>query len=280
MPKTPSLTIVDTFTSKPFAGNPAAVCVCSESPPAGWMQSLGAEMNLSETAILWPEEQSWRLRWFTPVAEVDLCGHATLASAHVLLETGAADPAATMVFKTLSGDLTARRAGQGIEMNFPAEIAVELSDVEVPGTLTQALKMSEAPCAVGRSRLDLLVELADEASVRALTPDFSAGAELGTRGVIVTSRAGSATAEALGVDFVSRYFAPAAGIAEDPVTGSAHCTLGPWWAERLGKNDLKGAQVSSRGGIVGVTCEEGRVLLNGSAVTVLCGQLGGAVSYK
>jgi len=240
------------------------------------MQALAAEMNLSETAIVWPDGDGWRLRWFTPTVEVDLCGHATLATAHILLETGAADPATAILFKTLGGELTARKTDAGIEMDFPAEPAVELPSGDIPEGFLQALRLSEPPRAIGRSRLDMLVELIDEAAVRALTPDISAVAELDVRGVIVTSRAGTATAESIGVDFVSRYFAPAVGVAEDPVTGSAHCTLGPWWASRLGRNELMGAQVSARGGIVGVECKGERVLLNGSAVTVVCGKLGKA----
>jgi len=268
--------IVDAFAIRPFTGNPAAVCLCAKPAQEDWMQALGAEMNLAETAILWPEGNGWRLRWFTPTVEVDLCGHATLAAAHILFETGASDSAETISFHTLGGELTVRQAGMGIEMNFPAEPAVELPSGDVPDGLLQALCLSDPPRAVGRSRLDVLVELGDEAAVRALTPDISAVAELSGRGVIVTSRAGAATVETTGVDFVSRYFAPAVGIAEDPVTGSAHCTLAPWWAERLGRNELLGAQVSRRGGIVGVVCDGNRVLLNGSAVTVLSGELGHA----
>ncbi len=271
-----SLYIVDAFATRPFTGNPAAVCVCSEPAPDRWMQALAAEMNLSETAFVWPDGNGWRLRWFTPTVEVDLCGHATLAAAHILLETGAADPAIPILFKTLGGELTVRKTEAGIEMNFPAEPAVELPSGDMPEGLLQALRLSEPPRAIGRSRLDMLVELIDEAAVRALTPDIPAVAGLDVRGVIVTSRAGTATAESIGVDFVSRYFAPAVGVAEDPVTGSAHCTLGPWWASRLGRNELMGAQVSARGGIVGVECKGERVLLNGSAVTVVCGELGKA----
>lgn len=274
MSDSPDLYIVDAFASRPFTGNPAAVCLCSGPAPDAWMQAVGAEMNLSETAFAWPESSGWRLRWFTPTVEVDLCGHATLATAHILFETGAVDPATTISFRTLGGELTARRAGLGIEMNFPSEPAVELPIGDVLDGLLQALHLSDPPQAIGRSRLDILVELIDEAAVRALTPDIDAVANLGGRGVIVTSRASSATAESLAVDFVSRYFAPAAGVDEDPVTGSAHCTLGPWWAARLGRTELMGLQVSARGGIVGVASEGDRVLLNGSAVTVLCGELG------
>lgn len=265
--------IVDAFAARPFRGNPAAVCLLSEPAPTSWLQAVGAEMNLSETAFLWPDENHWRLRWFTPTAEVDLCGHATLAAAHVLWEAELADPAKPVKFATLSGDLTAQRGGLGIQMNFPAEPAVELRAEDVPPGLTEALRLSDLQCTIGRNRLDLLVELADEAAVRALTPDFGAVAKLEARGVIVTSRPGAATAESIEVDFVSRYFAPAAGVPEDPVTGSAHCALGPWWAGRLNKTRLLGAQLSARGGIVGVACEQDRVLLSGAAVTVMRGAL-------
>ncbi len=265
--------IVDAFAEHPFSGNPAAVCLLSGSVQDDWMQALAAEMNLSETAFVWAEGAGWRLRWFTPTVEVDLCGHATLAAAHVLWDTGAAPDSETLTFATLSGELTARRAGRGIEMNFPAEPAVEMGAGEVPAGFIEALRLSDVACTVGRNRLDLLVEVVDEAAVRALTPDFPAIGRLDARGVIVTSRPGRATVESLGVDFVSRYFAPAAGVPEDPVTGSAHCALGPWWAARLGKERLVGAQLSQRGGIVGVACEDTRVLLSGAAVTVLQGSL-------
>lgn len=279
MPNSPSIYTVDAFANQPFSGNPAAVCLCSGPTPDHWMQALAAEMNLSETAFLWPEADAWRLRWFTPTVEVDLCGHATLASAHVLLETGAVDQAAKILFRTLGGELTARQTRSGIEMDFPAERATELPWEDVPEGLVDALRLSDPPSAIGKSRRDILVELTDEAAVRALTPDFLAMARLDLRGVIVTSRASSATAETLAVDFVSRFFAPAVGVAEDPVTGSAHCTLGPWWAERLGRTALVGAQVSARGGIVGVTCVRERVLLTGSAVTVLAGIFGKTVTF-
>ncbi|MDH3297199.1 MAG: PhzF family phenazine biosynthesis protein [Gemmatimonadota bacterium] len=274
----PSIYVVDAFARQPFRGNPAAVCVLRESAEEHWMQSLGAEMNLSETAFVWPKHGAWGLRWFTPTTEVDLCGHATLAAAHVLWETGVVERTRPVEFHTHSGKLTARRAAEGIEMNFPAEPAVESRAEEAHPGLIDALRLSDVPPAIGRNRLDLLVELRDEAAVRALTPDLAAVAELGVRGVIVTSRPGRATAESIGVDFVSRYFAPAAGVPEDPVTGSAHCALGPWWARRLGNSRLLGAQLSARGGIVGVECERDRVWLSGSAVTVLRGSLSEAAA--
>ena len=272
--------IVDAFAEHPFSGNPAAVCLLSESAQEDWMQALAAEMNLSETAFVWTEGDAWRLRWFTPTVEVDLCGHATLAAAHVLWDTCAASESEPVTFATLSGKLTARKAGRGIEMNFPAEPAVEIGTDDVPAGLIEALHLSDVPCTIGRNRLDLLVEVLDEAAVRALTPDFLALCRLDARGVIVTSRPGPATTESLGVDFVSRYFAPAAGVPEDPVTGSAHCALGPWWASRLGKGQLVGAQLSHRGGIVGVSCEDTRVLLSGAAVTVLQGSLSAAATPR
>lgn len=263
------LYIVDAFADGPFSGNPAAVCLRSTPPPDRAMQALAGEMNLSETAFTWPESGGWRLRWFTPKAEVDLCGHATMATAHVFWETGLVDPGERIGFETLSGRLETRRGDGVIEMDFPAVPTTVLDDEALAASVAQALRTAEAPVALGRNRMDLLVELIDEAAVRALGPDMGALSELDVRGVIVTSRAGTATAETLGVDFVSRFFAPAVGVPEDPVTGSAHCALGPWWAERLGGNRLKGLQVSQRGGIVGIACDGDRVGLNGSATTVL-----------
>lgn len=271
------LYIVDAFAGGLFSGNPAAVCPRRSPAPEHAMQALAGEMNLSETAFTWPEADSWRLRWFTPQAEVKLCGHATLATAHVLWEAGLVDAGEPICFETLSGTLEARQEAGRIEMDFPAEPAAVVGDEHVAAVVARALRISEAPVAVGRNRMDLLVELVDEAAVRALGPDFSALSELDARGVIVTSRAGAATAEALGVDFVSRFFGPAVGVPEDPVTGSAHCALGPWWAERLGRNRLKGIQVSKRGGIVDTMCSGDRVVLGGSAMTVLAATLADSV---
>jgi predicted PhzF superfamily epimerase YddE/YHI9 len=261
------LYLVDAFSAEPFAGNPAAVCLLGEDEDAGWMQAVAAEMNLSETAFLRPAGAGrYRLRWFTPTVEVELCGHATLASAHVLWTEGLAGEGQVR-FDTASGRLTARPAGDGtIWLDFPATPAAGL---DPPPGLLDALGGGPARF-VGLGRFDYLVELADEATVRELAPDLRRLGGLGTRGVIVTA---AAAPDAAGYDFVSRYFAPAVGIDEDPVTGSAHCTLGPFWAERLGRAELTGFQASRRGGLVQVRPEGDRVLLGGRAVTVVRGQL-------
>jgi len=254
---------VDAFTSMPFAGNPAAVCLLATSREEDWMQAVAREMNLSETAFLVPFEDGYRLRWFTPAVEVELCGHATLASAHVLWETGALPKNETARFHTLSGLLTATQKDGFIELDFPAKPA---QPAEPPSGLLQALDVDAV--AVGRSAFDILVEVASEQSVRRLAPDMIRLGQVDARGIIVTSPA--ATDE---FDFVSRFFAPAVGVAEDPVTGSAHCTLAPYWGERLGKTDMTAYQASARGGVVKVRREGDRVILGGQAVTVLRGTL-------
>jgi PhzF family phenazine biosynthesis protein len=253
---------VDAFTARPFAGNPAAVCLLEQPAGASWMQALAAEMNLSETAFLHPRpDGAFDLRWFTPVVEVDLCGHATLASAHVLWETGALAGDAVARFHTRSGVLSAVRQDDWIEMDFPATPA---EPVAAPPDLLEALGVDAV--AAGRTRFDYLVEVASEAAVRALQPDFVRLAQAPARGVMVTARAAE-------YDFVSRFFAPASGIAEDPVTGSAHCCLGPYWAARLGRTRFIAFQASRRGGIVRVALNGDRVLLGGQAVTVFRGEL-------
>ena len=265
-----TLLLIDAFTDAPFSGNPAAVCLLEGPAEPEWMQNVAAEMNLSETAFLFPAGAVFRLRWFTPRVEVELCGHATLASAHALWEEGilaAGDPA---LFDTVSGRLVAVRRGDGIEMDFPAE---RPEPCEPPEGLLSAVGCPQ-PVAVALNRFDILVELADETAVRALNPDFGALARVPVRGVIATARAGRELVES-GVDFVSRFFAPAVGVPEDPVTGSAHCCLGPWWADRIGTDDLLGRQVSRRGGTVRVRVRTDRVLLGGKAVTVLRGELYG-----
>lgn len=259
---------IDAFTDEPFAGNPAAVCLLDGPAGGAWMQSLAGEMNLSETAFVHPAGEVFGLRWFTPAVEVDLCGHATLATAHALWEEGLLDPAEAAVFDTLSGRLTASRRGDGIELDFPAEAP---ESCEPPPGLLDALG-GIAAVAMARNRFDILLEVADEATVRSLQPDFRRLASLPVRGVMVTSRAGHGLL-AEGVDFVSRFFAPAVGVDEDPVTGSAHCCLGPWWERRLEASDLVGRQVSPRGGTVAVRVREDRVLLGGRAVTVFRGEL-------
>jgi predicted PhzF superfamily epimerase YddE/YHI9 len=257
---------VDAFSSQPFAGNPAAVCLLESQRDERWMQQVAREMNLSETAFLVRRADGHELRWFTPTIEVDLCGHATLASAHVLWETGrlAADRPAR--FHTKSGILTCLRKGVWIEMDFPANPAVEAAP---PAGLVEAL--GARPRFVGRSRFDWLVEVESEGELRALAPDFGRLRRVEARGVIVTSRATDLARD--GFDFVSRFFAPRSGIDEDPVTGSAHCCLAPHWRERLGKDAMAGWQASARGGEVRVRVAGDRVLLSGQAVTVLRGEL-------
>jgi len=255
---------VDAFASRPFTGNPAAVCFLHEQAGAAWMQSVAAEMNLSETAFLWPQEEGFSLRWFTPASEVDLCGHATLASAHVLYETHRLQPDAMANFYTRSGLLTASLDRGWINMDFPA---LPPRSVEAPPELLNALGLSDPPLYTGFDGEDYLVVVANEATVRALDPDFTALLAIESRGVSVTSRADSSD-----FDFVSRFFAPWVGINEDPVTGSAHCCLGPYWAQQLGKETLVAYQASPRGGVLQVRPSGDRVVLRGQAVTVLAGQ--------
>lgn len=254
---------VDAFTDRPFAGNSAAVCLLPGPRDEGWLQAVAAEMNLAETAFLYPEAEGYRLRWFTPTVEVDLCGHATLASAHVLWERGLLRADERGRFQTRSGMLTARRAGEWIELDFPA---TPVEACAAPPGLAEALRA--APVFVGRSRFDYLLELGSEAVVRGLKPDFAALARLTVRGVIVTARAQTA-----GFDFVSRFFAPAVGIAEDPATGSSHCCLAPYWGGKLGKGEMIGYQASARGGTIGVRLAGNRVALRGQAVTIVRGEL-------
>ena len=257
------ITQVDAFTSVPFAGNPAAVCVLDAPRADAWMQNVAREMNLSETAFLDPRPEGYNLRWFTPAAEVDLCGHATLASAHVLWEEGRLPLDQTARFSTRSGWLSAVRQGEWIEMDFPA---TPDRPADTPAELADGLHVM--PKYVGRSKFDYVVELESDAMVRSLQPDLALLESLGGRGVIVTSR--SAAGE---YDFISRFFAPAVGINEDPVTGSAHTCLGPFWSGRLGKTELMAYQASARGGVVRLRMNGERVLLGGRAVTVLRGEL-------
>jgi predicted PhzF superfamily epimerase YddE/YHI9 len=263
---------VDAFTAEPFGGNPAAVCLLDHDADPAWMQRLAAEMNLSETAFVrrGPEPGTFGLRWFTPAVEVALCGHATLASAHVLWTEGAqrwAPDGRPIRFATRSGELVAGRDGRAIRLDFPAT-PPEATDP--PAGLLEALGVAGAARWVGRSRFDYLVELPSEAAVREAAPDFARPGAVEVRGTMVTARADSP-----GFDIVSRFFAPAVGIGEDPVTGSAHCTLGPYWAGRLGRDELVAYQASARGGRLGVRVAGDRVLLTGEAVTVLRGELSG-----
>jgi len=254
---------VDAFTAKPFAGNPAAVCVLPAPRDAIWMQNVAREMNLSETAYLVRAADGYDLRWFTPAVEVDLCGHATLASAHALWEAGHLKPREQARFHTRSGLLTADKRGDWIEMDFPAKAEEQ---AEPPVRLAEALGV--APKYVGRNKFDYLVEVASEGVLRGIKPNFTLLGEIAVRGVIVTARS-----ETDGFDFVSRFFAPAAGINEDPVTGSAHTCLVPFWSTRLGKKDFVAYQASARGGIVRCRLNGDRVMLAGQAVTVLRGEL-------
>ncbi len=265
---------VDAFADRPFAGNPAAVCILPEPRPDSWMQSVAAEMNLAETAFILPQENGdYGLRWLTPTVEVDLCGHATLAAAHILWETGATPPSEAARFHTRSGLLTCRRpdAQQNlIEMDFPAEGPQPATP---PAGLVEALNV--APLWTGRNRFDSVIQVENEWVVRELTPDFAAMAASFAaqgvewyRGVVVTAQSDSGD-----FDFVSRCFYPPAGVMEDPVTGSAHCALAPFWAERLGKARLVGYQASARGGVVRVIVSGDRILLGGQAITVLRGEL-------
>jgi PhzF family phenazine biosynthesis protein len=266
--------IVDAFTDRPFAGNPAGVLLLAADgfPDDRWMQQVAAELNLSETAFAHPlegaDEADWALRWFTPVTEVGLCGHATLATAHVLRTTGAVHDAGIR-FRTRAGVLAAAAHGDGTTtLDFPA---APLTAAEAPEGLAEAL--GARPLIVldtGPDCEDLLVELPDEAAVRALTPDFAALARVSRRGVIATAAAADPGS---GYDFVSRGFFPAVGIDEDPVTGSAHTALAPFWSGRLGREALTGLQASARGGLVATRLSGDRVLLTGAAVTVVDGEL-------
>ena len=250
---------IDAFTDRPFSGNPAGVCLLSAPGQAAWMQNVAREMNLSETAFLVRQADGFDLRWFTPAAEVRLCGHATLASAHCLWQTSVLAPTEQARFHTLSGLLTAMRRSDWIEMDFPARPP---QPVEPPAGLAEALGVDFSY--VGRDVDDYLVEVESEAVVRALKPDITALGKLPVRGTIVTARASDTH-----YDFVSRFFAPAVGVAEDPVTGSAHCCLTPYWADKLGKTEMTAYQASARGGTVKVRMAGNRVLLSGQAVTVM-----------
>jgi len=255
---------VDAFTDVPFAGNPAGVCMLDAPKDDRWMQGVAAEMNLSETAFPVPRpDGDFDLRWFTPAVEVDLCGHATLATAHVLSETQILVPGTRARFHTRSGLLTAGRDGDRIELDFPA---TPPEPIEAPDGLLGAL--GSAAAYVGKTRFDYLVELQNATAVRDAAPDFLALKRLGVRGVMITARADEG-----GFDFVSRFFAPGVGVDEDPVTGSAHCALTPYWAAKLGKTEMVAFQASKRGGTVYVRLVGDRVRLAGRATTVLRGEI-------
>jgi PhzF family phenazine biosynthesis protein len=250
---------IDSFTETPFAGNPAGVCLMKQAADEQWMRQIAAEMNLSETAFLYPVGDAYNLRWFTPAVEVKLCGHATLASAHCLWEEEIVRPEVSIRFETLSGSLFAKKNGDWIGLDFPSK---EVTESAPPAGLLEALGVKAK--FVGLNVMDYLVEVDSEEIVRSLNPDMVTIASIPVRGVIVTAKASTP-----GFDFVSRFFAPAAGVPEDPVTGSAHCALGPYWEKKLGKNSFVAYQASPRGGIVRVHNQADRVILGGKAITVL-----------
>lgn len=257
---------IDAFTSEAFRGNPAAVCLLDVPRSDVWMQNVAAEMNLSETAFVEPRADGFNLRWFTPVAEVSLCGHATLASAHALWETGRLALTDTARFHTRSGLLTATHDGQWIELNFPVSVPEPVAPP--PGLLDGLGLAASAVRYVGRGGTDYLIEVEAEAAVRDLHPDFARLVSVDCRGVTVTSASVDGAC-----DFVSRFFAPRVGINEDPVTGSAHCRLVPYWSARLGRIEMLAHQVSARGGVLLVKLDGDRVKMAGQAVTVLRGEL-------
>jgi len=252
---------VDAFAEKPFSGNPADVCILNEKLDEKLMQNIAREMNLSETAFLVKEGEEYNLRWFTPDAEVDLCGHATLASAHILWEKGYLRKDQKAKFSTKSGLLTAKMNKGWIELNFPTILEEK---TKPPVELLEALGVEAIY--VGKNKFDYLVEVESEEIVATIKPDFMKLLKVPVRGVIVTSKAKE-------YDFVSRFFAPEVGVWEDPVTGSAHCCLGPYWQKKLNKDEFVAYQASERGGILRVKVVDERVLISGKAVTVLEGEL-------
>lgn len=256
--------LVDAFASAPFTGNPAAILPLDGPVTDEWMQAIAMEMNQAETAFLWPEEEAYRLRWFTPSVEVDLCGHATLAAASLLWESDRLPAGEEAVFLTRSGTLRCSQAGTSIRMNFPAEPVAEQPAPTDPLTLFRAPAVW-----YGANRMDHLAILADETAVRTAVPDMTAIRELECRGLIITAKAD----EGRDYDFVSRFFAPQSGVPEDSVTGSAHCGLAPLWSERLRRTNLRGYQSSRRGGYVEMEMRGDRVILGGHAITTLHGHL-------
>lgn len=254
---------VDAFTDRPFAGNPAGVCLIQSAHDDMWMLNVAREMNLSETAFVLKQEDGFGLRWFTPQTEVKLCGHATLATAHVLFELDIVKPGEEIRFHTLSDLLTATKRGQWIELDFPAR---RLEAAGAPPELLSALGVKPQYVAANQGRY--LIQVDSETTVRGLKPDFARLRSMPGRCVIVTSRS-----DLPEYDFVSRYFAPWIGIDEDPATGSAHCYLATFWSKQLGKNEFTARQLSARGGVLRVRLDGERVHLGGQAVTVLRGEL-------
>ncbi|HEY6225873.1 MAG TPA: PhzF family phenazine biosynthesis protein [Verrucomicrobiae bacterium] len=258
--------VVDAFTHRPFAGNPAAVALLEEWKDDKWLQNVAMELNLSETAFLVANSNGFDLRWFTPAAEVDLCGHATLASAVVLAELQKFVDRSRVTFSTRSGDLTVERYGSLFQMDFPG---LNVVPCQPPPDLLESL--SGKALYVGQSKFDYVIEFESEEAIRSIKPNFNALANVKCRGVVVTARSVDRQ-----FDFVSRFFAPALGINEDPVTGSAHCILAPFWGSRLGKSKMVGYQASSRGGVVQVELRGDRVILGGQGVIFGRGQIAGA----
>jgi PhzF family phenazine biosynthesis protein len=257
--------LVDAFTDGPFSGNPAGVCLLPDGEvEAAWMQAVAAEMNQAETAFLRPCSDGWELRWFTPTIEVDLCGHATLAAAHVLWGQGLLPTEAPLRFHTRSGVLGAHYSEGRIVLDFPA---VAMTPCAPPDGLIDALGVQ--PLSVFRAGPDYVIEVLDESSVVGAQPDQVVLASIPCRGIGITARSDAQGGD--GCDIVSRFFAPAAGIPEDAVTGSLHCALGPFWSRRLRRATLHCRQRSRRGGLLHVTPRDGRVLLAGDAVTSLAG---------
>jgi PhzF family phenazine biosynthesis protein len=251
---------IHSFVAAGMQGNPAGVCLLDTPREPAWMQQVARSMGLSETAFVVPQHDGYQLRWFTPTTEMDLCGHATLAAAYVLWQLEQHSANQPIAFFTASGVLTARQQGIWIEMDLPS---IPMQPIDPPPDMVAALGIAPEAAACAGSKY--LFELLSETQVRAVIPDFARLRELPVRGVMVTSRAANP-----GYDFVSRYFAPAVGIDEDPVTGSAHCSLAPWWAKRLGKTALLAQQVSARGGVLRLRLAGGRVFMAGQ--TVLSGQ--------
>ena len=254
---------VDAFTREKFKGNPAIICLLEHPADDHWMQDIASEMNLSETAFVLPIANGFNLRWFTPTTEVDLCGHATLAAAHILYESGIVPPNEQVRFDTRSGLLVVYRQEEMLVMDFPSE-----PPKQIPVTPAIHRAFGVNPLYLGKNRMDMLVHVSDPDSVTEFNPDFYELAEFPVRGIILTSKSDDPR-----FDFISRFFAPRVGINEDPVTGSAHCCLGPYWSELLGKTDLLGYQASARGGEVRVHVLPSSVTLSGHAVTIMYGQL-------
>ncbi|HTN21625.1 MAG TPA: PhzF family phenazine biosynthesis protein [Pelobium sp.] len=252
---------IDAFTDKVFGGNPAAVCVLEDWLPDTLMQSIATENNLAETAFLVKVNEQYHIRWFTPTVEVDLCGHATLASAHVLYEFGFETAPKIQFYSHRSGELPVEKTEDLYTLDFPAD---SITEIELPVELS--LSFSKKPLKVYKGKTDYMLVFENEETIKALAMDFEKLAKADCRGVIVTAKGNS-------VDFVSRFFAPQSGINEDPVTGSAHTTLTPYWANRLNKTNLTAMQVSKRGGHLKVSNEKQRVKISGKAVTYLVGEI-------